>query len=350
MSALKNLLAGGQAVAYYPALARAVGGIAPALFVQQVAHWQGYSEDGWMYRTQEELEHELAMSVKVQQRCRKDLVDAGILEEQRRQPNARLYYRVNWHNLELALNSIPSGQSKPPNGTVSTSPKGHSNNKSKDKSKDKNSVGSQSDQDQKKGKAKPRVTQLVDLCRGVGFEPTNDQRTWWGAAINREVASGTSEKRIAEIMGIIEDKADDGVYCSWKQANKILDGDVKPYDKHEANAKEEATPQDGIARLEAHSELSGYAEIARRFDFSSTADPPWQVLNRLGGTSDEQHRNLTRIRSVVGTRAKKVDAEHERLQKENDRMLEEMWADERRKREKEDEEYRQMVEGILGNG
>lgn len=134
MSAIKQMLTGGAMVAYYPALARAVGGIAPALFIQQIAHWEGRSEDGWVFRTQEQLEEELAMSVKVQQRCRKDLVDAGFLKEERRQPNARLYYCVNWANLEAALYSIPSGNPEPPNGIVSTIPSVHSNNKSKYKS------------------------------------------------------------------------------------------------------------------------------------------------------------------------------------------------------------------------
>lgn len=190
-----------------------------------------------------------------------------------------------------------------------------------------NSVGSaDADQPKKKGKAKPYVTQLVDLCRGVDFDPTGDQCKWWGAAINREVASGTSEKRIADIMGVIENQADKGAYCSWKQAKKILDGEVKLHDKHETNAKAEATPRDGVARLEAHTDLKGYAELARRFDFTSSSDPPWQVMNRLGGTPDEQYRNLTRIRSVVGSRTRDVDEEHARQLEENQRMLEEMLA------------------------
>jgi hypothetical protein len=111
MSALKALLSS-RPVAYYPELARAVGGIAPALFFQQIAHWQGGDESRWVFRTQEELEEELAMSPKVQATCRKHLVDGGFIEEERRAKN-RLHYRPVWEKVEAALQTIPSGNSRP---------------------------------------------------------------------------------------------------------------------------------------------------------------------------------------------------------------------------------------------
>lgn len=105
MSALRTMLSGGQVVAYYPALARAVGGIAPALFLQQIAHWESEDGDGWVFRTQEELEAELAMSPKVQGTCRKHLVDGEFIIEERRARN-RLHYQIQWEKVEAALEDV----------------------------------------------------------------------------------------------------------------------------------------------------------------------------------------------------------------------------------------------------
>lgn len=135
MNALQKLLTGGQVVAYYPALARAVGGIAPALFLQQIAHWSGYSKDGWVFRTVEQLEEELAMSHKVQATSRRKLVDGGFLEEKRRGQN-RLHYKIKWDKVEAALHTLPTGNSKPDQRETLNCPKGDSINKSIDKTED----------------------------------------------------------------------------------------------------------------------------------------------------------------------------------------------------------------------
>ena len=123
MSAIRKLLQGGQAVAYYPQLARAVGGIAPALFLQQIAHWEGKSNDGWVFRTTDELEEELAMSYKVQANCRKHLIEGGFLEEDRRAKN-RLHYRIDWDKIEAALQSCPKGKSRVAQSASPELPKG----------------------------------------------------------------------------------------------------------------------------------------------------------------------------------------------------------------------------------
>lgn len=160
MSSIRNLLSGGQMVAYYPALARAVGGIAPALFLQQIAHWEGYSNDGWVYRTQEELEEELAMTPKVQATCRRHLLQGGFMTEQRRASN-RLHYKIEWDKVEEAVQGVPKkitdptpnneevlrdlpnvetpdGNSRPTQPeTLDLPNRSFSLNKSKDKSKDK---------------------------------------------------------------------------------------------------------------------------------------------------------------------------------------------------------------------
>lgn len=63
--------------------------------------------------------------------------------------------------------------------------------------------------------------------------------------------------------------------------------------------KKPATPEELIERIAQRSELKRYASVARVFDFTSDEHPDWKIMKELGGTSDEQHRNLTRIKSIV---------------------------------------------------
>ena len=133
MSALKALLSS-RPVAYYPELARAVGGIAPALFFQQIVHWQGRNPNAWVFRTQEELEAELAMSAKVQAAARQHLVKRGLLEEKHDGMPRRLYYRPVWDNIESALQTCHREGQDLPDGQVQSSPSGDTTLKNRDES------------------------------------------------------------------------------------------------------------------------------------------------------------------------------------------------------------------------
>lgn len=113
MSAVRELLTGEKVVAYYPQLARALGGINEALWLQQVAHWEGKSNDGWVFRTSEQMEQELVMTYKQQARVRTSLKKLGVLEEKREGIPARLYFRINWDKVEGLLKSLPLVNSVP---------------------------------------------------------------------------------------------------------------------------------------------------------------------------------------------------------------------------------------------
>ena len=93
-------------IAFRPELARAVGGIEPAIFLQQVIHWTQKSGDGWVFRTQKELADETALGRYAQEKARAALRSAGVLVEERRGVPAQLYYRVDWE--DAALDEVQS--------------------------------------------------------------------------------------------------------------------------------------------------------------------------------------------------------------------------------------------------
>jgi hypothetical protein len=74
----------GNPVAYYPKLARITGGVLPNLFLCQMYYWLGKQKDdeGWIYKTQIEIEEETGLTRKEQESARKSLKARGLLKEQ----------------------------------------------------------------------------------------------------------------------------------------------------------------------------------------------------------------------------------------------------------------------------
>lgn len=119
-----------RVIAFHPRLARVLGGIPEAIFLQQLMFWSRQSSDGWVNRTQEQLEDETTLSSDVQQRVRESLVARGVILEERRRGN-RLWYRPN---VELIIGLLsgskgvsgspsPSPLDGPPSPTPPTPPK-----------------------------------------------------------------------------------------------------------------------------------------------------------------------------------------------------------------------------------
>lgn len=69
-------------IAFYPKLARALGGIEEAIFVQQLYYWsdKSKSKDGWVYKNRIEWERETTLTPKQQKRIVRHLKDLGMLE------------------------------------------------------------------------------------------------------------------------------------------------------------------------------------------------------------------------------------------------------------------------------
>ena len=84
-------LIGGGLVAYNRPVATRFG-VNAAVLLHELAYWCQRSEDGWCYRTQNEIQESTGMSAEVQHTARKVLKAAGVIEERREGIPARLYY------------------------------------------------------------------------------------------------------------------------------------------------------------------------------------------------------------------------------------------------------------------
>lgn len=100
----------GHPVAYYPSLARALGGVKQAVLLCQLIYWtgRGSKQDGWVYKTQEELLNETGLSFDEQRTARKSLIKAKVLEERYARLEHRMYFRINteildelWENFRI---------------------------------------------------------------------------------------------------------------------------------------------------------------------------------------------------------------------------------------------------------
>jgi hypothetical protein len=78
--------------------------------MSQLLFWDGKSHDpnGWIYKTEKEMERETGLTRSYQRRARKVLVGKGVLEEAKRGLPRRLHYRADlW-----ALMDILSGEAR----------------------------------------------------------------------------------------------------------------------------------------------------------------------------------------------------------------------------------------------
>jgi hypothetical protein len=115
---LKDL---GNPVAYYPKLVAVTGGVLPNLFLCQMYYWLGKQKDdqGWIYKTQIEIELETGLTRKEQESARKSLKARGLLKEQFKGCPRRLEFWLDkealnqrWsafmNNIELPIQEITS--------------------------------------------------------------------------------------------------------------------------------------------------------------------------------------------------------------------------------------------------
>lgn len=85
-------------IAYHPILAKVCGSVTAALFLSQLAYWndKGNSNDGWIWKTQAEMEDETGLTRSEQETARRILKEKGILQEDRRGVPARMWYLIDW--------------------------------------------------------------------------------------------------------------------------------------------------------------------------------------------------------------------------------------------------------------
>lgn len=85
----------GAPVAYYPQLAKVLGGVKATIFLCQLMYWLGKqaNANGWIYKTVEEIETETGLNYREQQGAREHLKRRGLLKEHYQRVEHRLYFR-----------------------------------------------------------------------------------------------------------------------------------------------------------------------------------------------------------------------------------------------------------------
>lgn len=105
---LKNL---GHPIAYYPALTKITGGVLPCLFLCQMYYWQGRQQnpDGWIYKSQAEIEQETGMGRREQESARRDLKARGLIQERFAGCPRRLEFLLNDERLDTLWGEFLQG-------------------------------------------------------------------------------------------------------------------------------------------------------------------------------------------------------------------------------------------------
>lgn len=88
-------------IAFHPDIARVSGGATAGLLLCQLLYWAGIVEDtkpeqdGWFYKTRDELVTETTLSRREQETARRHLRSLGYIQERRRGLPLKLWFRVN---------------------------------------------------------------------------------------------------------------------------------------------------------------------------------------------------------------------------------------------------------------
>lgn len=91
-------------IAYHPILAHKCGGVTAGVFLSQILYWTGISEDGWVYRTAEQLQEETGLSRREMGTARTDLGKIGVLTEKKKGHSPPvLHYKVDFVKLDAIL-------------------------------------------------------------------------------------------------------------------------------------------------------------------------------------------------------------------------------------------------------
>lgn len=83
----------GRPVAYSPKLAILIG-VKECVLFSQLIYWSDKAEDGWIYKSIEELEAETGLSRHEQLSTRKSLSEAKLIETRNDRQSHRMYYKV----------------------------------------------------------------------------------------------------------------------------------------------------------------------------------------------------------------------------------------------------------------
>lgn len=90
----------GRAVAFYPGLKKIIGSTNAVILLCQLIYWSDKSSDnGWIWKSSDEIEEETSLTYNEQFTARKILVDMNIIEEEYKRLDHKIRFRVNQEEL-----------------------------------------------------------------------------------------------------------------------------------------------------------------------------------------------------------------------------------------------------------
>lgn len=108
-----NLL--GRPVSYYSVFTRICGGNANAgIFLSNFYYWEGKQEDpdGWIHKTQREIERETGLNRYGQESARKILKQLFLMQEQRKGVPAKLHFLFDWDAVDQLIVNFAESSTK----------------------------------------------------------------------------------------------------------------------------------------------------------------------------------------------------------------------------------------------
>jgi len=96
MKPSEMLRVAGKPIAYYPELAKPLGGVNASILFSHFFYWHDKTRhELGIYRTAEEIEIETGLSVQEQRTARNKLKERGVLTETEKRIEHRIYYKLN---------------------------------------------------------------------------------------------------------------------------------------------------------------------------------------------------------------------------------------------------------------
>lgn len=109
MTVADTLRSVGRPIAYYPVLAKRLGGVNAAVLFCQLFYWQDKAESPLgVHKTRDELELETGLSHEEQATARRHLKKRGVLVETTKRIDHKVYFRIDETALEALLAADPS--------------------------------------------------------------------------------------------------------------------------------------------------------------------------------------------------------------------------------------------------
>lgn len=117
----------GRPVAFYPGLAKHVGGVNACLFVCQLLYWSDRTDSEMgVYKTAEEWTRETGLSYKEQATARRKLRELGLITEVEKRLEHKIYYLLDVDALNVLIESAntPTGHPRKSHRAVRGEPEG----------------------------------------------------------------------------------------------------------------------------------------------------------------------------------------------------------------------------------